>query len=458
MDRRTFLSLLPAAGATSMLAAAESKPNILILLADDLGWNDVGYHGSEIRTPNIDRLAQDGVRLEHAYSCPVCSPTRSGLMTGRAPIRLGLGRTVIRPWSDFGVSTEERFLPQAFREAGYQTGMAGKWHLGHSRKAFLPFERGFQQTYGHVNGAIDYFTHEREGGLDWARNGKTVREEGYSTFLLGNEAVRFLRQRDKTKPFLFYLPFNAPHSPLQAPPEYLDRYANISDPRRRTFAAMVSAMDAMVGRVLAELKAQGLEENTLVLFFSDNGGPVAQGANNTPLRGAKATTFEGGTRVPAILRWPGHLKPGGVSQQVLSVIDYFPTLAAAAAIKPGNKLPFDGLNLWPNISGGKPLTRENLFLSVQSAGLFRSSLRHREWKLVQESSPSGKQNATHLFRMDEDPNETNDLASKQPTIMAELTALTEKWQALAPAETEVESAEPPNGWRAPKQWAEAAKS
>lgn len=453
MLRRTFLTL-PAA---APLVAAESKPNVLILLADDLGWADVGFHDSEIRTPNIDRLAGDGVRLENAYSCPVCSPTRAGLMTGRAPVRLGLSRTVIRPWSSFGVSTQERFLPQAFLDAGYQTGMAGKWHLGHSRKAFLPGSRGFQQTYGHVNGAIDYFTHEREGGLDWARNGKTIREEGYSTSLLGNEAVRFLRHRDKSKPFLFYLPFNSPHSPLQAPPVYLDRYSSITDPQRRTFAAMVTAMDDSIGNVLKTLKEEGLEQNTIVLFFSDNGGPVALGANNKPLRGAKATTFEGGTRVPAVIRWPSKLKPGGISRQVLTVSDYFPTLAAAAGVKPGNKLPFDGLNLWPQLSRGANIPRENLFLSVHSGGQFRTSLRHREWKLVQEKAAT-RQTVTQLFHIGEDPGEKNNLAESNSKITAELTALSDRWMSTAPPETETESAAPPPGWRAPKEWAEAAHS
>ncbi len=171
MTRRDLL-LSTAAFAGSKAFAANNRPNVLIFLAADLGWSDVGYHDSEIRTPNIDRLASQGVRFEKAYSCPVCSPTRSGLMTGRAPIRLGLGYTVIRPWSEYGVPVRERFLPQAFKDAGYQTAISGKWHLGHAYRKFLPQSRGFDHAYGHLNGAIDYFTHEREGGLDWSRNGK----------------------------------------------------------------------------------------------------------------------------------------------------------------------------------------------------------------------------------------------------------------------------------------------
>src|SRR5690349_20403364 len=348
MNRRTFLTTsLSAACLAGRAQAAPSSPNVLIILADDLGNHDVGFHSSEIRTPNIDRLASQGTRFERAYSFPVCSPTRSGLMTGRSPMRLGVAYTVIRPWSHYGVPVEERFMPQAFHDAGYQTAIAGKWHLGHGYKKFLPRARGFDHTYGHVNGAIDYFTHERDGGLDWNRDGVSVREEGYSTFLLGAETIRLIKQRDKARPFFHYLPFNAPHAPLQAPPDYIDRYANIKDEKRRRYAAMTEAMDATVGKVLAALDDEGIADNTLVLFFSDNGGPTGSGATNTPLRAGKATAFEGGIRVPAIMRWPGHLKPGSSSQQVMTMMDYFPTLTGAAGVKPGNKLAMDGKNLWP---------------------------------------------------------------------------------------------------------------
>ncbi|MGH9663436.1 MAG: sulfatase-like hydrolase/transferase, partial [Bryobacteraceae bacterium] len=219
MNRRQFLatSLAAASIGNDTRAAQPARPNVLILLADDLGWHDVGYHGSEIRTPNIDRLASQGARFEHAYAFPICSPTRSGLMTGRSPMRLGFGYTVIRPWSRYGVPVEERFMPQAFRDAGYQTAITGKWHLGHAYRKFLPRARGFDHAYGFLNGNIDYFTHEREGGLDWNRDGTSVRESGYSTFLFGDEAIRWIGQRDKTRPFFIYVAFNAPHAPLQAP-------------------------------------------------------------------------------------------------------------------------------------------------------------------------------------------------------------------------------------------------
>lgn len=460
MNRRHFLNTCLSTSylaASRLNAAAAQRPNVLILLADDLGWHDVGYHDSEIRTPNIDRLAAQGVRFERAYSFPVCSPTRSGLMTGRSPMRLGLGYTVIRPWSEFGVSTAEGFLPQAFQDAGYQTAITGKWHLGHAYKKFLPRSRGFHHAYGHLNGAIDYFTHEREGGLDWNRNGQSVHEEGYSTFLLGAEAIQFVKRRDKNRPFFLYVPFNAPHAPLEAPADYLDNYATISDKRRRSYAAMVSAMDTTVGKLLATLEEEGIANNTLVLFFSDNGGPVKQGATNTPLRGAKATAFEGGIRVPAVMRWPGNLKAGATSQQVITMMDYFPTLTAAAGVRPGNTSPFDGKNLWPAIAGGKVQPREDLFFSIESDRWLRYAVRHGEWKLVHEESAAEKTTKNYLFQIDDDPTESTDLSTKHPKLVADLVQRIEKWKVLHPQNGEHASANPPDGWSAPKLWAEAAR-
>ncbi len=457
MNRRRFLTTSLAAAAPivpGMRAQAPRKPNILIFLADDLGWHDVGYHGSEIRTPNIDRLASQGVRMERAYSFPVCSPTRSGLMTGRSPMRLGVAYTVIRPWSHYGVPVEERFMPQAFHDAGYQTAITGKWHLGHAHKKFLPRSRGFDLAYGHVNGAIDYFTHERDGGLDWNRNGKSLREEGYSTFLIGAEAMQFIKQRDRGRPFFLYMPFNAPHVPLQAPPEYIDRYANISDEKRRRYAAMTDAMDTTVGKVLATLEEEGIARDTLVLFFSDNGGPVQSGATNTPLRAGKGTAFEGGIRVPAVMRWPGRLNPGAVSRQVLTMMDYFPTLAAAAGVTPGKTLPLDGKNLWPNLTGGKVEPREDIFFAVD-VGMGRFAIHHREWKLVREEPRSGDAR-NHLFRIDEDPTESNDVAAKNQKLVSELVARVAEWRKLYPPDG-VRDAPPPADYKAPRLWAEAAR-
>lgn len=454
MNRRMFLTASLGALAASAAPAAR-RPNVVIFLADDLGSHDVGFRGGEIRTPNIDRLAADGLRFDRAYSFPVCSPTRSGLMTGRSPMRLGVAYTVIRPWSDYGVPVTERFMPQAFQEAGYQTAITGKWHLGHAYKKFLPRARGFDHAYGHVNGAIDYFTHEREGGLDWNRNGKSVKEEGYTTFLLGAEAVHFLAGRDRQKPFFLYMPFNSPHTPLQAPPEYLEKYKHIADQKRRSYAAMVDAMDVTIGKVLAAIERQGETKNTLVLFFSDNGGPVGSGATNTPLRAGKGTTFEGGIRVPSVMRFPGKLKAGSVSRQVITMMDYFPTLAGACGISPGKTQPLDGKNLWPAITAGRVEPRDDIFFVVEANQTTRLAVLHGEWKLVREEPRKGTP-VNYLFRIEEDAEEKNDLAAKHPAVVADLAKRIAEWRKLHPANG-VREAPAADGWKAPAQWVEAAR-
>ncbi len=452
MQRRQFLGSLLAAP----LASAPSKPNVVILLADDLGWADVGFHRSEISTPNIDRLASQSLEFERFYSHPVCSPTRSALMTGRYPMRLGTGYTVIRPWADFGVSEREHFMPETFRAAGYSTAMAGKWHLGHSRRRYLPGSRGFDNSYGHFNGAIDYYTHERDGGLDWHRDGKALKEEGYSTDLIGAEAVRRVRERDKNKPLFLYVPFNSPHTPLQAPAALIDKYAKIPDKTRRTYAAMTDAMDGNIGRILGAIDAEGIADDTIVFFFSDNGGPVPQGARNTPLRGAKGQTWEGGTRVPALLRWPGKLKPGK-TKQVGAAIDLLPTLSAAAGVKPGNTLPLDGRNLWPMVSSGRSEPRENLFLSVETAGKLRYAVHDGPWKLVREIASDGKSDRSYLFRIEEDMSEKNDLAAANNPVVRRLNARLDEWRKLHPSNGLRDGLAPAPGWSAPKVYADAVR-
>lgn len=225
MLRRHFLH------STVLLGAAQPspRPNVVLILADDLGSRDLGYLGGPMRTPNLDRLASEGVRFTQMAACPLCSPTRAALLTGRHPIRLGLGYTVVRPWATHGLPVQERTIAGYFAWAGYQTAAIGKWHLGHYNMRSLPRQRGFDHFYGHVNGAIDYFTHLRDGGLDWQRNGTGLREEGYTTDLLSAEAARWIRARDQSKPYFLYLPFKAPHTPLQAPAEFLNRYSSIAD-------------------------------------------------------------------------------------------------------------------------------------------------------------------------------------------------------------------------------------
>jgi arylsulfatase A-like enzyme len=452
MDRRAFLNLPLAAGAVT----ADKRPNVVIMLADDLGWADLGCYGGEIETPNLDNLARQGVRFEQFCSFPVCSPTRSALLTGRSPMRLGIAYTVIRPWSNYGLPLDEHLLPESFQAAGYQTAITGKWHLGHSLMKYLPHNRGFDHAYGHLNGAIDYYTHVREGGLDWQRNGKSVREEGYSTDLIAGEATRWLRARDKSKPFLLYVPFNAPHTPLQAPEALVGKYARIAGQKRRVFAAMVDAMDSAAGRILATLDEERVADNTIVLFFSDNGGPIEQGARNTPLRGAKGSVYEGGLRVPAILRWPGRIQAGMRNRQLMTAMDVFPTLAAAAGVTPRNRLPFDGRNLWGAISTRKNIPRDDLFFAIERSGRTQYAVRRESWKLVREMDGHGN-TSDALYKLDADPNETTDVAARNPTLVKNLAARIDAWRALYPKDGVHLTTAPPAGWTAPELWAEAAR-
>jgi arylsulfatase B len=252
-----------------------------------------------------------------------------------------------------------------------------------------------------------------------------------------------------------YVPFNAPHAPLQAPSALIEKYSFIKDERRRTFAAMVEAMDSQIGRILQALDDEKIASNTIVLFFSDNGGPVNQGARNMPLRGAKASTFEGGTRVPALLRWPGKVAAGAKLSQVMTVMDLFPTLAAAAGVQPRNKLPFDGKNLWPVLSGSiKPYQREDLFFSVEANGLY-FAVHSGPWKLVQHIQNNRTQ--TMLFRIHEDPSEEKDLASQNASVVEQLAAKIAEWRKLQPAHSERNTTGSAAGWKPPARYADGAR-
>ena len=318
------MALLTMIGGAATATEGNTPPNILYIVTDDLGWKDVGYHGSDIKTPTIDALAEHGAKLEQFYAQPMCTPTRAALMTGRYPLRYGLQTAVIPQGHSYGLATDEWLLPQALKEAGYQTAIIGKWHLGHADPKFWPLQRGFDYQYGPLIGEIDYFTHKAGGKVDWYRNNKVVEEEGYSTTLLGNDAVKLIEAHDPAKPLFLYLAFNAVHTPYQAPQSYLDRYKDIKDPSRQAYAASATAMDEQIGRVVAALAAKKMLDNTLIVFQSDNGGtrnPMFAGAitdmskvvlpaDNGPYRDGKGSLYEGGTRVVAFANWPGHIKEG----------------------------------------------------------------------------------------------------------------------------------------------------
>ena len=484
----TWLLVCVAYWSVSFQAHAQN-PNIVIFLADDLGWNDVGYQGSPIETPYIDGLAREGVVLDRFYAQPVCTPTRVALLTGRAPVRAGLGYSVVRPWANYGLPQSETLLVETLRDAGYATAMVGKWHLGHDHQRQLPHHRGFDHFYGHLNGAIDYFTHERRGGVDWQRGGRTVREEGYTTDLLAREAVRLIESHDTERPLLLYLPFNAPHSPMQAPADRLAEYVHLDEsatlaayegflkrvmgatglerskaarlvndpgPRpRATYAAMVASMDRAIGSVLAALERRGMSEDTIVLFTSDNGGHRMFGADNAPLRGEKATVFEGGIRVPAVLRWPRELSEPRRVSQTIAAADVFPTLLAAAGVSQGELDGLDGMNVWPQILGAAPVERE-IFFAVDGTAGRQQALRRGAWKLIRQQGPGGSARVL-LFDVEADPEEREDRAKMEPERVAELGKRMERWIALHPRGGTSLSRAPHPGWIAPEDWAAAVR-
>ena len=400
-------------------ASSNAATNLVVFVADDLGWGDVGYHDSEIRTPSIDRLAAEGTRLERFYVHPLCSPTRGAMMTGRSPMTTGV-LMPFEPWYSTGLPLGEKLLPEYLKDAGYQTFAIGKWHLGPNHLSYHPQSRGFDHYYGHLGGFINYNLHTIWRGIDWQRNGKTVFEEGYSTHLIAAEAVRLIKARNKDTPIFLYVTFNAPHSPLQAPESSIAEYADIDDVNRRTYAAMVSEMDRGIGQVLATLKDEGLSDETLVLFMSDNGGNEELGANNGKLRGGKGSTWEGGIRVPAVLWWPKRLKAGSIHDEMITVEDILPTLLGALDVSPEWAKPLDGSNQWPIIAEGQKAEDRVRILARHDREQYFVALFQEEWKLVQTKDPESGQLRFQLFRISEDPYEQNDLAAGRPDVVEQL--------------------------------------
>ena len=419
------LSALNLAAATAAMAAA--KPNIVFILADDLGWKDVGFHGSDIKTPNLDKLAQTGARLEQFYSQQICTPARAALMTGRYPLRYGLQMAVIPSAGRYGLATDEWLLPQALKQAGYKTAIVGKWHLGHVDQKYWPNQRGFDYAYGPLIGEIDHFKHSSHGVTDWYRNNKLVKEPGYDTQLFGADAVRQIETHDTKSPLFLYLAFTAPHTPYQAPQDYLDRYKNIADPLRRAYAAQITCMDDEIGKVVAALEKRGMRDNTLIVFASDNGGTRSNlfvgeaevkgelPPNNGPYRDGKGSVYEGGTRVVALANWPGHIKPG-VVDGMMHIVDMYPTFAGLAGADLGKTKPLDGMDVWSTVSEGKPSPRETLVYNVEP---YRAGVRKGNWKLVWTTLLPQR---VELFDLSKDASETTNLAEQNPDKVKELQA------------------------------------
>lgn len=425
----------------SLSTFAQKKPNIIIIIADDLGWNDVGFHNPKMITPHLNEFAQKGIELKRFYVGSLCSPTRAGLLTGKYPDRFGL-RNVVGPRAKGGLPVEEQTIANILTDAGYkQRGAFGKWHLGHSDIKYHPMRRGFTTFYGHYNGAIDYFSHYRNGALDWHDDFQVSRDSGYSMDLITQKAVQFIN-KSSGEPFFAYIALNAPHTPLQAKSEYLEKYGfNTTDSianydaggyqksehngpeygirgrgntARQTYAAMVTSMDKAVGDIMQAVEKEGIAENTIIWFMSDNGGDIDFGASNFPLRGEKQTEWEGGVKVVSLVYWKGRWQGGKINNEVIGYIDVLPTLIALIDLKVQNKM--DGIDVSKSFFTGKKMKDRIFFLG-------KEAVVSKEWKL----------NIGQLFKIEKDVSETTDVSSKFKNKLKKMeAALTEYKKIIQP--------------------------
>lgn len=436
------------------LGAAAAKPNVLLIVSDDQGWPDLGVMGLKaIKTPHLDRIATEGVRATHFYvTWPACTPSRGSVLTGRYPQRNGLYDMVrndlvnfghvyskeeyaVSPEMTLGLDPREKTLGDLLKTAGYRTGVVGKWDMGQAKR-YLPLQRGFDFFYGHGNNGIDYYTHERYGVPSmFSGNARTEADKGqYATDVFKREALRFIDGAARGQPWFLYLCFNAPHGAssftdekradgrkasagVQVPDEWAKPYIEQGVPERLAcYLGSVTCMDAAIGEVLARIKARGDDENTLVLFMSDNGGSGNGG--NQPLRGQKSTMWEGGLRVPFLARWPARLPAGKVTAEFLTALEIFPTLAGAAAATPAPGIKLDGFDMLPVLRGEKPSPRTEMFW--QRRGDF--AVRQGQWKWARTGNASG------LFDLTTDPGEKQDLSKSRPEVLARLQQRLEQWR------------------------------
>jgi len=411
-----------------------SKPNILMIVSDNLGWKDIGYNGSEIRTPHLDKLAATGVRLDRFYVYTMCSPTRAALISGRAPSRYGI-LGAIGNRSRQALPPETVTIADTMKACGYATAISGKWHLG-LRPKVGPLEYGFDQSYGFFHGQIDKLSHRyKNGDRTWHRNDEYVDEEGHSLDLITAEAIRFI-ERERERPFFLYVPYGAPHPPLQESAEWVEPYADeIAIPSRRLYAAAVTHMDAAIGKLIATLDSSGQRENTIVIFFSDNGaiqrlpvqpknyegrfGPYPVLGDNGPLRGWIGELYDGCVRTPALVNWPRVLKPR-VVDSVTSVLDWYPTVTSLGGGVVDEAWKLEGRNIWPLLSGEGDVAE--IVLCWKSHNGQRAAIRRGDWKLIVDR----RSKTNELFDMKNDPYEKQNLAVEYPDRVCELTALLEQ--------------------------------
>ena len=427
MNRRTFLqtsagwvsALLPSQGAPA------GRPNVVVIVADDLGYMELGVQGCpDVPTPNIDSIARNGVRFTDGYvSCPVCSPTRAGLMSGRYQQRFGHefnpGPATAAD-TQFGLPLTETTFADRMRSLGYATGMVGKWHLGY-RPELHPLKRGFDEFFGFLGGAHSYVNALADKANPILRGADPVDEKEYLTDAFTREAVAYLR-RPRKEPFFLYLTYNATHGPMEPFEKYTSRFPNIAEPRRRTFAGMLTALDEGVGAVLKALGETRVLDNTLIFFVSDNGGPTpGNTARNDPFRGFKGQVFEGGIRVPFLMQWRARVPAGIVHRQPVIALDILPTAVAAGGGKPPAEAKLDGVNLMPYVTGkNKAAPHDALYWRFGQP----AAIRKGDWKLLRQLDDKWQ-----LYNLAADPGESKDLAAANPEKAKELQAAWEAWNA-----------------------------
>lgn len=463
---RTLVVFLISSFCFSLLSVAQSeRPNILMIVSDDQGYHDLGLLNSGIITPNLDRLAREGTRLSSFYvAWPACTPSRGAFLSGRYPQRNGICDMIRNEAPDYGhkypswdeydvtweriggMDTREILLPAVLKPQGYVSGIYGKWDLGISKR-FLPLAKGFDDFYGLVNTGIDYYTHERYGVHSMYRNNERTEEDRgiYATYLFEREALRFLDEHAGDEPFFLYVPFNAPHGSsaldpkirgtVQAPPEFEALYPEVDElyvagerygkkaqvsskaKRYRDYRAATTCMDASIGKLLDVLDEKGLAENTIVIFFADNGG--SGGANNGPLNGHKSETWDGGLRVLSMVRWPaGGIPAGAVNDAFLSSMEIFPSLAAVTGASLPEGVVLDGYDWWPTLRGEAESPRTTMFWKRRN----RLGARVNNWKWVDMEGKSGG-----LFDLSQDLGETHDLSKERPEVLKMVKAKYEAW-------------------------------
>jgi arylsulfatase A-like enzyme len=432
--------LFAAPGGAPALRAQPGRPNVVLIITDDVGYGDIGSYGArDIRTPNIDRLAKEGVRLTDFYAAPQCTPTRAALMTGRYQQRVALERALgsVGPALEMGLPPTGHSLPQLLKNSGYATGLIGKWHLGY-KPEYGPNAHGFDEFFGFLSGYIDFYHHTRggDGHEDLYENTTAVKQDGYMTDLITGRAVKFI-ERHAGQPFFLEVAYNAAHWPFQ-PPDQPSKAANNSafqspgdeqPATRKDYVAMLERADAGVGDILKALDARKLTANTLVIFTNDNGGEWL--SNNAPLFHRKDTLWEGGIRVPAIFRWPARLPAGRTSAQVGITMDLTATILAATASKVPEAARLEGIDLLPLLAGG-PTVERTLFWRIQDpVSRFQRAVRRGGWKLLIDGGDQ------MLFNLPNDIGERRDLAAQRPEMVRELRALLLRWESDVDAEAKL---------------------